>query len=220
MSRSYTPISDEMAEYVRSVSLREPEALGRQRVATEGHPHAGMQIAPEQGQFLYFLAKLVGAKNTIEIGVFMGYSASWVALALPPDGKIIACDVSEEFTARARQTWKEAGVQDKIDLRLQPALKTLDELLAEGRAGTFDFAFIDADKPNYWNYYERAFQLVRKGGLIAIDNVLWHGDVINPNDHTPHTEAIREFNRKIHADARVTLTLATIGDGLMLACKL
>jgi caffeoyl-CoA O-methyltransferase len=209
-----------MADYIRSVSLREPEALRRQRLDTDDHPQASMQISPEQGQFLHFLAKLVGARNTLEVGVFMGYSSSWVALALPPGGKVIACDVSEEYTARARRTWKEAGVEDKVELRLRPALETLDELLAQGRAGTFDFAFIDADKPNYWNYYERALQLVRTGGLIAIDNVLWHGDVINPDDHSPHTEAIREFNRKIHADSRVALTLATIGDGLMLACKL
>jgi caffeoyl-CoA O-methyltransferase len=220
MSRIYTPISDEMADYIRTVSLREPEALKRQRLDTDDHPQSSMQISPEQGQFLYFLAKLVGAKNTLEVGVFMGYSSSWVAMALPADGKVIACDVSEEYTTRARQTWKEAGVEDKVELRLRPAVETLDELLAQGRAGSFDFAFIDADKPNYWNYYERALQLVRTGGLIAIDNVLWHGDVINPDDHSPHTEAIRDFNRKIHADQRVSLTLATIGDGLMLACKL
>jgi predicted O-methyltransferase YrrM len=220
MSRIYTPISDGMAEYIRSVSLREPEALRRQRLDTDDHPQASMQISPEQGQFLNLVARLVGAKNTLEVGVFMGYSSSWVALALPADGKVIACDVSEEYTARARRTWEEAGVAEKVELRLQPALKTLDELLAQGRAGSFDFAFIDADKPNYWNYYERALQLVRTGGLIVIDNVLWHGDVINPDDHTPHTEAIRDFNRKIHADARVALSLVTIGDGLMLACKL
>jgi predicted O-methyltransferase YrrM len=220
MSRFYTPISEEMADYIRSVSLREPEALRRQRVDTDDHPQASMQISPEQGQFLYFLAKLVGAKNTIEVGVFMGYSSSWVALALPPGGKVIACDVNEEYTSRARRTWKEAGVEDKVELRLRPAVETLDELLAQGRAGSFDFAFIDADKPNYWNYYDRCIRLVRSGGLIAIDNVLWHGDVINPDDHSPHTEAIRDFNRKIHADERVSLTLATIGDGLMLACKL
>lgn len=220
MSRIYTPISDEMSAYIRSVSLREPEALRRQRLDTDDHPQATMQIAPEQGQFLNLMARLVGARNTLEIGVFMGYSSSWVALALPPGGKIIACDVNEEFTTRARRTWKEAGVEDKIDLRLRPAVETLDELLANGQAGAFDFAFIDADKKNYWNYYERALQLVRAGGLIVIDNVLWHGDVINADDHSVDTEAIREFNRKIHTDERVALSLATIGDGLMLACKL
>jgi predicted O-methyltransferase YrrM len=220
MSRVYTPITNEMADYIRSVSLREPEPLRRQREETDNHPQASMQISPEQGQFLHLLATLVGARRALEIGVFMGYSSSWVALALPADGKIIACDVSEEYTARAKRTWSEAGVQDKIDLRLRPALETLDALLANGQAGAFDFAFIDADKSNYWNYYERALELVRTGGLIVVDNVLWHGDIIDPFDHTPDTEAIREFNRKIHADDRVALSLATIGDGLMLACKL
>jgi predicted O-methyltransferase YrrM len=220
MSRVYTPISDEMAEYIRRVSLREPEALRRQRLDTDDHPHASMQISPEQGQFLQLMARLVGARRTIEVGVFMGYSSAWVALALPPGGQIIACDVNEEYTARARRTWREAGVEDRIDLRLRPALETLDELLAGGQAGSFDYVFIDADKSNYWNYYERAFQLVRGGGLIVIDNVLWHGDVINRDDHSRDTEAIREFNRKIHADSRVAISLATVGDGLMLACKL
>jgi predicted O-methyltransferase YrrM len=220
MSRIYTAISDEMAAYIRSVSLREPEAIRRQRLDTDDHPDAGMQIGPEQGQFLHFMARLVGARNALEIGVFMGYSSSWIALALPPGGKLIACDVNEEYTARARQTWREAGVEDKIDLRLRPALETLDELLANGQAGAFDYAFIDADKTNYWNYYERALQLVRTGGLVVIDNVLWHGDVINHDDHSRDTEAIREFNRKIHTDPRVAISLATIGDGLMLACKL
>src|SRR3954447_1514962 len=220
MSRVYTPITDEMSDYIRSVSLREPEPLRRQREETDHHPQASMQISPEQGQFLYLLARLVGARRALEIGVFMGYSSSWVALALPADGKIIACDVSEEYTARARRTWSEAGVQDKIDLRLRPALETLDALLAGGQAGAFDFAFIDADKSNYWNYYDRALQLVRTGGLIVVDNVLWHGDIIDPLDKTVDTEAIRDFNRKIHADNRVAISLATIGDGLMLACKL
>src|SRR5436305_3275059 len=203
MSRVYTPITDEMSDYIRSVSLREPEALRRQREDTDNHPHASMQISPEQGQFLQLMARIVGARRTLEIGVFMGYSSSWVALALPPGGKIIACDVNEEYTSRAKRTWSEAGVEHKIDLRLRPALETLDALLAEGQAGAFDFAFIDADKSNYWNYYARALQLVRTGGLIVVDNVLWHGDIIDPFDHTADTEAIREFNRRIHADHRV-----------------
>ncbi len=220
MSRVYTPITAEMADYIRSVSLREPAALRSQREATDDHPQASMQISPEQGQFLHLLARIVGARRTLEIGVFMGYSSSWVALALPAGGKIVACDVNEEYTARARQTWREAGVEDKIDLRLRPALETLDALLVDGQAGAFDFAFIDADKSNYWNYYERALQLVRAGGLIVIDNVLWHGSVVDHADCSRDTEAIREFNRKIHTDQRVALSLATIGDGLMLACKL
>jgi predicted O-methyltransferase YrrM len=179
-----------------------------------------MQIAPEQGQFLHLLAHLVHARKTLEVGVFLGYSSSWVALALPPGGKLIACDINEEFAARARQTWREAGVEDKIELRLAPALETLDRMIEAGQSGTFDFAFIDADKQNYSNYYERALVLVRQGGLIAVDNVLWDGSVIDPDDHDADTEAIRAFNLKLHADQRVALSMATMGDGISLACKL
>ena len=179
MSRNYTPITDPMAQYIREVTLREPEPLRRLRESTENHPRASMQIAPEQGQFLHVLTKLIGARNVIEIGVFMGYSSSWMALALPPGGKIVACDVSEEYAAIARNTWREAGVEDKIDLRVAPALQTLDSLIAAGQAGTFDLAFIDADKSNYSNYYERALQLVRPGGLIAVDNTLWDLSLIH-----------------------------------------
>jgi caffeoyl-CoA O-methyltransferase len=220
MSRNYTPITDGLAAYVREVTLREPETLRRLRESTEDHPRASMQIAPEQGQFLHFLTKLTGARNVLEIGVFMGYSSSWIALALPASGKIVACDVSEEYTAIARNTWREAGVEDRIELRLAPALETLDALIAAGQSGSFDFVFIDADKRNYSNYYERALQLVRRGGLIAADNTLWDGSVIDPTDDDPDTEAIRVFNRKLHADERIALTLATIGDGVTLACKL
>jgi predicted O-methyltransferase YrrM len=209
-----------MADYVRSVSVREPEALRRERLATDDHPRASMQTGPEQGQFLNLLARIVGAKKTLEVGVFFGYSAAWVALALPPDGKIIACDISEEFTKKARDTWRDAGVADKIDLRIGPALGTLDALIAGGQAGTFDFAFIDADKSNYANYYERALTLVRKGGLIVIDNVLWHGDVVNESDQSKDTEAIRAFNRMVLGDTRVAMSLVTLGDGLTVACKL
>lgn len=220
MSRHYTPITDALAGYIREVTLREPPALQRLREATEDHPQASMQIAPEQGQFLHFLVRLIGARNALEVGVFMGYSSSWVALALPADGKVLACDVSEEYTAIARKTWREAGVEEKIDLRLAPALETLDGLIADGRSGGFDFAFIDADKRNYLNYYERALTLLRPGGVIAVDNVLWDGSVIDPTDTDPDTEAIRAFNRKLHTDDRIALTLVTIGDGLTLACKL
>lgn len=209
-----------MASYIRSVSLREPDVLRVQRESTDDHPQASMQIAPEQGQFLNLLARLTGARNTLEIGVFMGYSSTWVAMALPPGGKLIACDVNEEYTARARQTWREAGVEDRIELRLRPALETLDELIARGKAGTFDFAFIDADKSNYSNYYDRVLILLRQGGLVVIDNVLWHGAVIDQYDDSRDTEAIRAFNRKLLADERVALSMATIGDGLTLACKL
>jgi predicted O-methyltransferase YrrM len=220
MSRFHTPINDEMAEYLRRVSLREPEVLRGQREGSEDHPQASMQTAPEQGQFLALLARLVNAKKTLEVGVFLGYSSTSVALALPADGKIIACDVSEEYTARARQTWKDAGVAGKIDLRIAPAVETLDALIAGGESGTFDFAFIDADKKNYAKYYERALTLVRRGGLIVIDNVLWHGAVIDPADRTEDTEAIRAFNEMVHADKRVSMSIVPLGDGLTLACKL
>jgi predicted O-methyltransferase YrrM len=220
MSRHHTPITDALAAYIREVTLREPETLRRLREATENHPKASMQIAPEQGQFLHFLVQLIGARQVLEVGVFMGYSSSWMALALPPGGKVVACDVSEEYAAIARHTWHEAGVAGRIDLHVAPALDTLDGLLAAGRAGTFDMAFIDADKQNYGNYYERALSLLRRGGLIAVDNVLWDGSVVDPAQTDPDTEAIRAFNRKLHTDDRIALTMATIGDGLTLACKL
>jgi caffeoyl-CoA O-methyltransferase len=220
MSRTHTPITDELADYIRQVTLREPEMLRRQREATDLHPQASMQTAPEQGQFLHLLARLAGAKKTLEVGVFMGYSSTWVALALPAGGKIIACDRSEEYTTQARQVWREAGVEDKIDLRLGPALATLDALIAAGHSGSFDFAFIDADKSNYANYYERALVLVRPRGLIVIDNVLWRGAVIDASKTDADTEAIRAFNRQLHSDERVSLSLVPLGDGLTLACKL
>ena len=220
MSRIHTPLTEELTDYIRQVALREPEALRRQREATDLHPRASMQTSPEQGQFLHLLARLAGAKKTLEVGVFLGYSSTWVALALPAGGKIVACDQSEEYTREARRLWREAGVEDKIELRLGPALDTLDALIAAGNGGSFDFAFIDADKGNYANYYDRAMALVRPGGLIVIDNVLWDGDVINPAKTDAETEAIRAFNRKLQADERVTLSLVPLGDGLTLACKL
>jgi len=220
MSRVHTPITDDLAAYIRDVTLREPAPLKRLREETETHPRASMQTSPEQGQFLHLMARLAGARKTLEVGVFMGYSSTWVALALPPEGRVIACDLSEEYTARARRTWHEAGVENKVDLRLGPALETLDALIADGQAGTFDLAFIDADKSNYANYYERALVLIRRGGLIAVDNVLWDGNVIDPSVHDPDTEAIRALNRQLHADQRVVISMATMGDGLTLACKL
>jgi predicted O-methyltransferase YrrM len=220
MSRFHTPVTDELADYIRRVTLREPEALRLQRESTDSHPQASMQTSPEQGQFLHLLARLVGAKKTLEVGVFLGYSSTWVALALPAGGKIVACDQSAEYTAQARQLWREAGVEDKIELRLGGALATLDALIAEGHSGSFDFAFIDADKTNYANYYDRALALVRPGGLIVSDNVLWKGAVIDATKTDADTEAIRAFNRKLHADARVSLSLVPLGDGLTLACKL
>src|SRR5215471_11379139 len=211
MSRVHTQLTDPVAAYLRQVTLREPEPLRRLRESTEDHPRASMQTSPEQGQFLNLLARLTGARKTLEVGVFLGYSSTWVAMALPADGKIIACDVSEEFTARARQTWRESGVESKIDLRIAPALETLDALIAQGHAGQFDFAFIDADKTNYANYYERALVLLRKGGLAAIDNVLWDGNVVDPGNHDDNTEAIRAFNRKLHTDERVAISIVPLG---------
>jgi len=179
-----------------------------------------MQISPEQGQFMQLLVKLMGAKNCLEIGVFTGYSSLAVALALPADGRILACDVSEKWTAIARKYWREAGVADKIDLRIAPALATLDTLIASGGAGSMDFAFIDADKINYPNYYERAFTLLRSGGLVAIDNTLWGGQVADKKSNSPDTQAIRLFNEQLRSDARIHVSMLPIGDGLSLALKL
>jgi predicted O-methyltransferase YrrM len=219
MPKQTLGLDDQLYNYLLSASLREPEILQKLRQETASHPRSGMQISPEQGQFLALLIQLIGAKKTLEVGVFTGYSSTVVALALPADGKIIAADVSEEFTAIARRYWQLAGVADKIDLRLAPGLETLDHLLATGQAETFDFAFIDADKENYDGYYERALQLVRPGGLIAIDNVLWSGRVADPQIQDENTQIIRALNEKLHHDERVTLSLVPIADGLTLAIK-
>ena len=219
MSKQTIGLDDRLYNYLLSVSLREPEILQQLRQETNNHPQAIMQISPEQSQFMALLVQLLGAKKTLEVGVFTGYSSLSVALALPHDGKIIACDVSEEYTAIARRYWQKAGVADKIDLRIAPALETLDRLLADGQAETFDFAFIDADKVNYEGYYERSLQLVRPGGLIAIDNVLWGGKVADSQFQDSSTLAIRALNQKLHHDERVTLSLVPIADGLTLALK-
>jgi predicted O-methyltransferase YrrM len=219
MSSQTINLDSRLHDYLLATSVREPEILQKLRQETASHPEAIMQISPEQGQFMRLLVQLMGAKKTLEVGVFTGYSSLSVALALPADGQIIACDVSEEFTAIARRYWQQAGVADKIDLRLAPALETLDALLADGQAGTFDFAFIDADKENYDGYYERSLQLVRPGGLITIDNVLWSGQVADPQFQDKSTQAIRALNKKLHNDQRVTLSLVPIGDGLTLALK-
>ncbi|MBD1864671.1 MULTISPECIES: class I SAM-dependent methyltransferase [Trichocoleus] len=219
MSNKTLDLTNQLYDYLLSNSLREPELLAQLRQKTAEHPMAQMQIAPEQGQFMALLVQLMGAKKTLEVGVFTGYSSLAVALALPADGKIIACDVSEEYTAIARRYWQAAGVANKIELRIGPAVDTLDQLLAAGEAETFDFAFIDADKSNYWNYYERSLQLVRPGGLIAIDNVLWSGRVADPKVQDNRTESIRAFNAKLHQDQRITLSLVPIADGLTLALK-
>ncbi|HLP91510.1 MAG TPA: class I SAM-dependent methyltransferase [Nostocaceae cyanobacterium] len=219
MSKKTIGLEQTLYDYILSVSLREPEILKRLREETHQHPLSQMQIAPDQGQFMAFLVKLLGAKKTLEVGVFTGYSSLVVALALPADGKVVACDVSEEFTSIARRYWQEAGVADKIDLHIAPALATLDSLLAAGEAGSFDFAFIDADKNNYVNYYERSLQLIRPGGLIVIDNVLWSGRVADTQDTDKRTQTIRTLNQTLHQDSRITLSLVPIGDGLTLAMK-
>ncbi len=212
-------ISPELHEYLLSVSLREPEVLVKMREEVSKMPSAGMLLAPEQGQFLAFLLKLIGAKKTLEVGVFTGCSTLWVANALPENGRIIACDVSEEYTNIARRYWREAGVDHKIDLRLAPATETLSQLIDAGHSGQYDFAFIDADKSNYSHYYEQCLQLLRPGGFIAFDNVLWGGAVIDETDQYEDTVAIRELNLKAKSDERVDISLVPIGDGLFLLRK-
>lgn len=206
-------------EYLLGVSLRESEILSQLRQETDRHPAKIMQISPDQGQFMAMLVKLLGAKKTLDLGVFTGYSSLVVALALPSDGKVIACDRDPEATKIARHYWQMAGVESKIELKLAPALDTLDSLIAEGLANSFDFAFIDADKSNYLNYYERCLTLVRSGGAIAIDNVLWSGRVADPEDTDKRTIAIREFNRKLATDNRIDLSMLPIADGLTIARK-
>lgn len=219
MSNRTISMSDQLYDYLLKVSLREPPILKRLRVETAKHPKHGMQISPEQGQFMRLLVRVMGASRCIEVGVFTGYSSLSVALALPDEGRIIACDVSEEYTAVARRYWTEAGVERKIELRLGPALETLDAMLKHGEAGRYDFAFIDADKNNYLHYYARLIKLLRPGGLMAVDNVLWSGSVIDKKDKSVDTAAIRKFNEALHADNRIELSLVPIGDGLTLARK-
>ena len=218
MSRHFS-FDERTYDYLVTTSIRETEVAERLREETQKLPMAQMQIGPDQGQFMQLLVQLINARKTLEVGVFTGYSSLWVALGLPEDGRIVACDVSEEYTAIARRYWQEAGVAQKIDLQLRPALVTLDDLLARGEAGTFDFAFIDADKSNYDNYYERALRLVRDGGLIAIDNTIWSGRVADPNEKDDDTVAIRKLNEKLLDDKRVALSMLTVGDGLTLAMK-
>jgi predicted O-methyltransferase YrrM len=210
-------ISDELAAYVRQYGTREPDVLARLREETAPIPQHGMQIAPEQGALLALLVELAGARRCIEVGTFTGYSSTAVALALPDDGQLVCCDVSEEWTTLARRYWGEAGVAEKIDLRIAPAVETLDQLLAAGEEGTFDFAFIDADKAGYDGYYERLLRLVRPGGLIALDNMLWGGAVLDEDSDDGDTKAIRALNAKLATDDRVSLCLLPIADGVTLA---
>ena len=220
MANKTLSLSNALYAYLVEHSVREPEILQRLRAETAKDSMSMMQISPEQGQFMQLLVRLMGAKNCLEVGVFTGYSSLAVALVLPADGHLIACDVSEKWTAIARKYWMEAGVAAKIDLRIAPALATLDELITAGNAGAFDFAFIDADKINYLAYYERALTLVRSGGLIAVDNTLWGGQVIDKKSKSEDTQAIRQFNDRLRSDLRVQLALLPIGDGLTLALKL
>jgi caffeoyl-CoA O-methyltransferase len=220
MNNAYLPLSDQLYAYLMANSLREPDVLRRLREETLHLPEGPMATSPVQGQFLMFLLKLIGASRTLEVGVFTGYSSLWSALALPADGRIVACDVSDEWTSIGRRYWAEAGVAGKIDLRLGPASETLDRLLAEGQAGAFDFAFIDADKSNYDAYYERALKLLRKGGLIVFDNMLWYGKVADESVRDEDTVALRTLNAKLHGDDRVFNSLLPVGDGMHLAVKL
>ena len=212
-------LSDDLYQYLLGVSLRDTPVRARLREETAKLPHAAMQIAPEQGQFMGLLVELTGARRILEVGTFTGYSALCMAEAAGPEGRIVTCDVDAETTAVARRTWAEAGVAERIDLRLAPALETLDTLLSAGEAGSFDLAFVDADKRNYDGYVERALALLRPGGLLLIDNVLWDGQVIDPEAEDPDTEAIRALNLKMHHDERVTLSMIPVGDGLTLGRK-
>ena len=218
MSNRTINLDDTLYDYLLTHSLREHPEQAALREATRTHPRAGMQISPEQGQLMALLVKLLGARRCIEIGVFTGYSALSVALALPADGKILACDISDEYTRVGKPYWQRAGVAEKIELVIAPALQTLDARTKAGEAGTYDFAFIDADKSGYDAYYERCLKLLRAGGLIAIDNVLWSGEVARPA-RDDDTRALQALNDKLHGDERIDLALLPIGDGLTLARK-
>ena len=220
MSTRTIPMTDALYDYFLGVSLREPAVLARLRDATLAHPEASMQISPEQGQFMRFLIRLMGAKRAIEIGTFTGYSALSVALAMPDDGYLVACERREEFTKIGQPFWREAGVADRIDLRIGKAVGTLEAMLEAGEGDTYDFAFIDGDKKNYVNYYDLCLQLVRIGGVIAIDNALWSGRLTDETLDDPATTAIRTLNESIRDDDRVDMSLLPIGDGLMLARRI
>lgn len=220
MSSRTFHLPERVHEWIVRTALREPDLLRRLRDETAALPKAGMQISPEQGQFMMLLIELLAARRAIEVGTFTGYSALCVALALPPDGRLTCCDISREWTAIARRYFREAGVESRIDLRLGPALDTLRDLLADpAQRGTIDFAFIDADKTSYDAYYEACLALVRTGGLIAFDNALWSGDVADPAVNDDDTVALRTLCAKITADPRVSMSLVPIGDGLLLARK-
>jgi predicted O-methyltransferase YrrM len=219
MSSRTHGLSDELWRYLVDVTVHEPPLLARLREETGSLPNAGMQISPEQGRFMAFLVELVGVKRYLEVGVFTGYSSLSVALTLPVDGRIVACDRSDEWTRIARRYWREAGVEEKIELRLGDGVGALDTLIAEKAGESFDLAFIDADKENNLEYYERALALVRRGGIVAFDNALWGGRVADPAEQAPSTVAVRAVNARACSDPRVSATLVPIGDGLLLARK-
>ena len=220
MSGKTLNLSDELYDYLLSVSVREPDLLTRLRAETaKDDLTRRMQITPDQGRFMAFIAELINAKRAIEIGVSTGYSSLVTAMALPDNGYIVACDISREWTSIAERYWAEAGVSQKIDLRIAPALDTLKQLIAEGQENTFDIVFIDADKTNYENYYESCLQLLRVGGVIILDNVLWGGSVIDKNDNEEDTRAIRAINEKVYNDKRVSMTMLPVADGLTLVMK-
>jgi predicted O-methyltransferase YrrM len=219
MSHRTLGLDDALQRYLREQSLREPLVLQRLREVTASLDEAEMQISPEQGQFMALLARLIGARSYLEVGVFTGYSSLAVALALPEDGRVIACDISPQWTRIAQRYWREAGVAHRIDLRLAPAADTLRALAAQGWEGQIDMAFVDADKGGYGGYYEQMLPLLRPGGLLLADNTLWGGAVADPEDHRPDTEAIRRFNAALLADERIDLSLLPVGDGLTLARK-
>jgi predicted O-methyltransferase YrrM len=216
MSTRTLTIDEDVYQYLLSASSREPPILAKLREVTAARPEGTMQISPEQGQLMALLARLMNARRCIEVGTYTGYSSLAVALALPADGKIIACDVSAEWTTIARRFWREAGMESRIELRLQPALETLEELLAEGGADSFDFAFIDADKGNYIAYYEKLLQLVRPGGLIAVDNTLSTSNTLISRRNDSVAQVLRKFNDHVHRDERVDLSMIPIGEGLTL----
>ncbi|MEM1427112.1 MAG: class I SAM-dependent methyltransferase [Cyanobacteria bacterium P01_H01_bin.130] len=219
MAGKTSGVSPELYDYLLSVSLREPAVLQALRRVSSDRPGSQMLIPPDQGQFLNLLLKLMGAKRVLEVGTFVGYSTLWMALALPEDGEIIACDIDKASGAIAEEFWSRAGVADRIDLRLAPALDTLNALIDQGTAGSFDFAFIDADKRNYGAYYEHCLTLIRPGGLVAIDNVLWSGRVADADTTDKRTQAIRQFNQDRLSDRRGDLSVLTVGDGLTLVRK-
>jgi caffeoyl-CoA O-methyltransferase len=219
MSSTSIGLSDALQDYLLSISLRESALMQQLREETAEHPKAEMQIAPEQAQFLQFLVQLIGARRTLEVGVFTGYSALAVAEVLPTTGTLVACDISEEYTQVARRYWAEAGVDEIVDLRLAPAAETLAHLLADDQAGTFDFAFIDADKESYDTYYERALELLRPGGVMALDNVFRDGRVVGDRSDDESVRAIQVLNEKIHDDERVALSVLPLADGVTLAMK-